>query len=110
MSEALAGDAERAGGLLHLVGFVAGGLGVLHLGQLQVLAHAVKVLLGLLELAHVPDDERHSRLEKASGLLSGAAAQPHRVIDLMHFICYYHVLSHLKHRSRHGSYLHKALK
>lgn len=56
VSEALAGDAERAGGLLHLVGLVAGSLGVLHLGDLQVLPYPVKVLLGLLELAHVPGD------------------------------------------------------
>lgn len=55
MSEALASDAERAGGLLHLVGLVPGRLSVLHLRYLHVLAHFVEVLLGLLELPNIPD-------------------------------------------------------
>lgn len=54
MSEALAGDGERAGGLLHLVGLVLGRLGVLHLRYFQILADPVEVLLRLLELSDVP--------------------------------------------------------
>ena len=60
VTEALAGDAEGAGGLLHLVGLVPGRLGVLHLGNLHVLTHTVKVLLGLLEFTHIPENlEKH---------------------------------------------------
>lgn len=53
--EALAGDAEGAGGLLHLVRFIPRRLRVFHLSDLHVLPHAVKVLLGLLELADIPE-------------------------------------------------------
>lgn len=58
MSEALARDAERAGGLLHLVRLVPRRLGVLHLSDLHVLPYLVKVFLGLLELANIPDGQR----------------------------------------------------
>lgn len=53
MSEALAGDAECAGGFFHLVRFVPGRLGVLHLRDLHVLPHPVELFLGLLELANI---------------------------------------------------------
>ena len=56
VTETLAGDAQGASGLLHLVGLVPGRLGVLHLGDLHVLTHTVKVLLGLLESTHVPEN------------------------------------------------------
>lgn len=55
MSEALARDAECAGGFLHFVRFVPGRLGVLHLRNFHVLPHLVEVFLGLLELANIPD-------------------------------------------------------
>lgn len=55
MSETLAGDAERAGGFFYLVRFVPRRLSVLHLSDFHVLPHPVEVLLGLLELPHVPD-------------------------------------------------------
>lgn len=57
VAEAPASDAEGAGGLLDLVRFVPGRLGVPHLGHLQVLAHLIKVLLGLLELPNIPDGQ-----------------------------------------------------
>lgn len=53
VSEALAGDAQCAGGFFHFVRFVPGRLGVLHLRDFHVLPHLVKVFLGLLELANI---------------------------------------------------------
>lgn len=67
MSEALAGDAERAGGLLHLVRLVPRRLSVLHLRYFHVLAHPVKVLLGLLELPDVSDKHRGDKFKMNSG-------------------------------------------
>ena len=64
MSEALPGDGEGGGGLLHLVRLVLGGLGVLHLGNFHVLPHAVKLLLRLLELPHVTEGDTGSREEE----------------------------------------------
>lgn len=55
MSEALAGDAEGAGGFLHFVRLVPRRLGVLHLRDFHVLSYLVEVFLGLLELANIPD-------------------------------------------------------
>ena len=66
MPEALARDAEGAGGLLHLVRFVPRRLRVLHLSDLHVLPHTVKVLLGLLELADIPERERDSERKRES--------------------------------------------
>lgn len=51
--EGFAAEDESLRGLLRLVDLVPGGLGVLHLSQLHVLSHAIKLLLGILELAHV---------------------------------------------------------
>lgn len=64
MSEALARDAERAGGLLHFVRLVPGRLGVLHLSDLHVLPYLVKVFLGLLELANIPDGQRRDKKKR----------------------------------------------
>lgn len=58
VSETLAGDAERAGGFFDLVRFVPRRLSVLHLGDFHILTHPVEVLLGLLELPHIPDKYR----------------------------------------------------
>ena len=54
VAEGLAAQNEGLRGLLCLVHLVPRGLGVLHLGQLHVLTHTVKLLLGLLEPAHIP--------------------------------------------------------
>lgn len=56
--EALPGNGERACGLLHLMGLVPWCLGILHLGHLHVLTHPVKLLLSLLEPAHIPEHQR----------------------------------------------------
>lgn len=58
MSEALASGGEDVGGLLHLVLLVAGSLRVLDERSLLFLAHFIKVLLGLFELAYVTDEGR----------------------------------------------------
>lgn len=58
MSETLARDAEDAGGLLDFVRLVPGRLSVLHLRDLQILTDFIKVLLGLLEFADVPDGHK----------------------------------------------------
>lgn len=50
----LAGDVQGAGGLLHFVRLVSGCLSVLHLSDLQVFSHFIKVLLCLFEFAHIP--------------------------------------------------------
>lgn len=55
MSEALAGDAERAGGFLHLVRLVPRRLSVLHLRYFHILTHLIELFLGLLELPNIPD-------------------------------------------------------
>lgn len=51
MSETLARGGEDVGGLLHLMLLVARSLGVLDQRRLLLLAHLVKLLLGLFELA-----------------------------------------------------------
>lgn len=58
MSETLARDAEDAGGLLDFVRLVPRRLSVLHLRDLQILTNFIKVLLGLLEFADVPDGNK----------------------------------------------------
>lgn len=59
VSEALAGDAEGAGGFFDLVRLVPRRLSVLHLRDFHILTHPIKVLLCLLEFTNVPD--RHGR-------------------------------------------------
>ncbi len=54
MSEALPGGDEGAGGLLHLMRFVACCLCVLHLGDLHILPHLIKLLLRLFKLPNIP--------------------------------------------------------
>lgn len=66
VTEALPREGKGTCGLLHLVGTVPGGLGVPGQGELQVLAHLVKLLLGVLELAHIPGDQGS---QMSSGLL-----------------------------------------
>lgn len=66
MSEALARDAERAGGFLHLVRLVPRRLGVLHLRDFHVLSYLVEVFLGLLELANIPDGWRRDKKKKTN--------------------------------------------
>lgn len=51
MSEALACGSEDVGGLLHLMLFVTGSLGILDQGCLLFFTHFVKLLLGFFELA-----------------------------------------------------------
>lgn len=58
VAEALAGQGQGTCGLLHFVGPVPRSLGIPHEGQLQVLPHFVKLLLGLLELPHIPGGGR----------------------------------------------------
>lgn len=53
VAEALACGAEDIGGFLHLVLLVAGSLSVLDQGGLLFLAHFIKLLLGVFELAQV---------------------------------------------------------
>jgi len=53
VAEALACGGQDVGGLLHLVLLVARCLGVPDERRLLLLAHLVKLLLGLLELAQV---------------------------------------------------------
>lgn len=55
MSEGFAAQDEGLRGLFGLVHLVSGCLGILHLGQLHVLTHPVKLLLGVLELTHIPE-------------------------------------------------------
>jgi len=63
VSEALAGDAECAGGFLHLMRLVPGRLSVLHLCYFHILAQPVKVLLGLLKLPNIPDAHRGAKFK-----------------------------------------------
>lgn len=65
VTEAPAGDAEGAGGVLDLVRPVPRRLSVPHLRDLQVFAHLVEGLLGLLELPNIP--EREKRGQKRDG-------------------------------------------
>lgn len=58
MSETLARGGEDVGGLLHLVLLVARSLGVLDQRRLLLLAHLVKLLLGLFEFAQVTDKKK----------------------------------------------------
>lgn len=53
VSEGFAAEDEGLSGLLRLVHFVPGCLCVLHLRQLHVFPHSVKLLLGVLELTYV---------------------------------------------------------
>lgn len=55
MSEGFAAQDEGLRGLFGLMHFVSGCLGILDLGQLHILTHPVKLLLSVLELAHIPD-------------------------------------------------------
>lgn len=54
MAEAFACGRQDVGGLLHLVLLVARHLGILSQRRLLLLAHLVKLLLGLFELTQVP--------------------------------------------------------
>lgn len=55
MSEGFAAKDQGLRGLLGLVHLVPGRLGVLHLGQLHVFTHPVKLLLRVLELTDIPE-------------------------------------------------------
>lgn len=54
--EGFAAEDERLRCLFGLVHLVPRRMCVLHLGQLHVLAHPVKLLLGVLEFTHVPEE------------------------------------------------------
>lgn len=54
VAEALAGGSQDAGGLVHLMRFVACGLRIPGQSCLLLLAHLLKLLLRLLELPEVP--------------------------------------------------------
>lgn len=60
VAETLPGEDQGTRSFLYLVGPVPRGLGIPHQRQLHVLPNFVKLLLGLLELPHVPGGRRVS--------------------------------------------------
>lgn len=61
MSEGFAAQDQGLRGLLGLVHLVPGRLGVLHLGQLHVFTHPVKLLLRVLELTDIPEGGKRDK-------------------------------------------------
>lgn len=64
VSEGFATEDQRLRGLLGLVDLVPGRLGVLHLGQLHVLSHAVKLLLCVFELADISEQRQEEEQQR----------------------------------------------
>lgn len=97
MPKSFAAEDESLRRLLRLMHLVPGCLRVLHLRQLHVLTHSIKLLLGILELPYIPGTSTMKHKGKNSQIFGQIR---NGEIEILNF-CYYWEISACEYKNAH---------